>query len=390
MSTEPGPERVAAVPASRRPERTAAAVGIVLVAIALPLRELFAHQGAPMEEGFMLVFPELVLDGQVPHRDFLHLYGPGSLWMLAGAYKVFGASLATERTVGLLQHLGVIFGLFALALPWGRRVATACGLVAVLITLFPVGLAAMAWNGALALAVVGLALGLSARARSGSVTGTRGRVVGAGLLGGLALLFRPDQVVAVGLGFGALAWSLDRPGRRFLLAGGATGVAPYLVHLARSGPGTAVRGMLLDPVFKLRGGRSLPVPPSLDTLDGALHKVARLVPTPWPLPHLDEEVQVFVWFFVLLAAALFVAAVGLRRVGQDRASTRARTLLCVGLFGVGLLPQALQRPDPTHLAWVSVVVFGFLPVALHEALRRPLGPERVGRRALVAGGAVLA
>ncbi len=106
----------------------------------------------------MLVFPELVLEGQVPNRDFLHLYGPGSLWLLAGAYELFGVSLATERVMGLVQHLGVIFGLFALALPWGRRIATAVGLVAVLITLFPVGLAAMAWNGAIALAVAGLAV----------------------------------------------------------------------------------------------------------------------------------------------------------------------------------------------------------------------------------------
>jgi len=50
-----------------------------------------------MEEGFMLVFPEWVLHGAIPDRDFLHLYGPGSLWALAGAFKVFGVSLLTER-----------------------------------------------------------------------------------------------------------------------------------------------------------------------------------------------------------------------------------------------------------------------------------------------------
>jgi hypothetical protein len=378
-----------------RPWRTAAAVAIVALAVALPLRELFRHQGAPMEEGFMLVFPELVLDGEVPNRDFLHLYGPGSLWMLAGVYELFGVSLATERVVGLIQHLGVIFGLFALALPWGRRIATTCGLVAVLITLFPVGLAAMAWNGAIALAVVGLAIGLPVLSQGGagsahpSGSGRR-RLFAAGLLAGLALLFRPDLVLAIGLGYGALAWSVGRARWRPLLAGGALGIAPYLVHLVTAGPGNVVRGMVLDPVFKLRGGRTLPVPPSLDTFDGALHKVARLIGPPWSLPHLDEPLQVFIWFFGLIIGAAFIVAVGVVQVRRDPSSAQARALFCVGLLGLGLLPQALQRPDPTHLGWVSVVVFGFLPVAIHVALRRPLRSVTAGTRAVVAGGLVLA
>jgi hypothetical protein len=56
----------------------------------LVLRGLLRSQGPPMEEGFMLVFPERVLAGDIPNVDFLHLYGPGSLWVLAGVYKLFG------------------------------------------------------------------------------------------------------------------------------------------------------------------------------------------------------------------------------------------------------------------------------------------------------------
>ena len=59
-------------------------VGIILAAFALPLRGLMRYQGPPMEEGFMLAFPQRVLAGDVPNKDFLHLYGPGSLWALAG------------------------------------------------------------------------------------------------------------------------------------------------------------------------------------------------------------------------------------------------------------------------------------------------------------------
>ena len=55
---------------------------------------------------------------------------------------------------------------------------------------------------------------------------------------------------------------------------GVYGVAAvgYLVHLATAGPYTVVKGMVLDPVVYLRGGRRLPIPPPWDHLDGFLQK----------------------------------------------------------------------------------------------------------------------
>src|SRR5437870_8881309 len=90
------------------------ALGILLVAFGLPLRGLLRAPGAPMEEGFMLVFPERILAGDVPNRDFLHLYGPGGLWLLAGVFKLFGVSLAAERLVALAQRIAVVSGVLLL------------------------------------------------------------------------------------------------------------------------------------------------------------------------------------------------------------------------------------------------------------------------------------
>ena len=42
----------------------------------------------------------------------------------------------------------------------GRRVATVCGLMGVLLVITPIGLAALAWNGAVALGLVGISLAL--------------------------------------------------------------------------------------------------------------------------------------------------------------------------------------------------------------------------------------
>ena len=100
---------------------------IVGIAIAIPLRGVFRAPGPPMEEGFMIVFPERLLAGDMPNRDFLHLYGPGSIWTIAGFFQVFGVSMWTERLVGLLQLLLLISGITVIGYRWGRYIAALVG-----------------------------------------------------------------------------------------------------------------------------------------------------------------------------------------------------------------------------------------------------------------------
>ncbi|MBA2496018.1 MAG: hypothetical protein H0V33_02790 [Acidimicrobiia bacterium] len=326
-----------------------------------------------MEEGFMLVFPELVGRGEVPNRDFLHLYGPGGLWVLAGAYELFGTTLTTERLVAFAQQLGVAFGVFALLRHWGRGLAAAGGIIAAVVILPPIGLTALAWVGAVALGLwaltAGLAAGIPTRAgHGGKAVGPAARprlLLMAGMLAGLALLYRPDLVVAVGASGTALALGLDRVDRRRLLAGLAAGVSPYLVHVATAGFGDAFRGMVLDPVFALRGGRALPLPPTWDSFDGFLQRAGLLAEPSWPFPAPASPAQLTIWLVLLVAADVALVVAGarlLRRTGDRR-------LLVMGLFAAGLLPQALQRADSTHLAWVSCVPFGLAPAAVAELAR---------------------
>jgi hypothetical protein len=346
-----------------------AGIAAVLVLVAIPLRGLYRFTGGTMEEGFMLYFPELLRRGFVPNVDFLHLYGPGSLQALAGWYAVFGDSLPAERTFGLLQHLGIIFGLFALARPWGRLAATGVSGLAVFYVLTPVALTAMAWNGGLALTLWSTVFAL--RGVHADDPGRRGRAwLVAGVLAGLALSFRPDLVVAVGLVLGWLLWQ-HRPARRPVLLGALLGLLPVWVHLVMAGPVDAVDGMLLDPVFRLRDGRELPRPPSWDRLDGGLQAVAEEIPPWWKLPHLTASQTLFVWFFVMLAltVAMVVFAIWQRRRPAGR-TRRSAVLLAVSLVSLGILPQALQRPDSAHLLWVTCIAFPFSIVTIVEVVRR--------------------
>jgi len=343
----------------------------VVLACALPLPGLWQAAGPPMEEGFMLVFPERLLAGDLPNRDFLHLYGPGSLWVLAAVYWLFGTSLGAQRAVGYVQHLGVVFGAWSLLRPWGPWVAATGGTVAAIVIIPPSGLAALAWIGAVALGLWSIRAGIEALEESeGSRRRTR-LIWTAGLIGGAALLYRLDLVVAMVASLGVVLWHLKAKDRRRLVLASLAGVSPYLVHLATAGPGDVVRGMVIEPVFDLRGGRALPLPPNVHDFDGFLQRAGTLDEPPWPLPAPPGPIQLDLWLLVILVgcALLLVAGIRCARAGRPR-------LLVMAAFATGLLPQALQRADSTHLAWVSCVTLAFLPAAVMELwpARRTDGP----------------
>ncbi|MDQ3146550.1 MAG: hypothetical protein M3R01_06385, partial [Actinomycetota bacterium] len=203
------------------------------------------------------------------------------------------------------------------------------------------------------------------------------------------ILYRPDLVVATTLGVGAALWGVERLRLRRFAVGAALGLAPYLIHLATAGVGNSVQGMLLDPVFRLRGGRSLPIPPSPSELVGFLQLSGETYLFEWPLPTLTTAQQIALWFWLVFVINAVLVGVGVWRVRTDRRSVTARIVLAVALFGLGMLPQAVQRTDSTHFAWATAVGLGFLPVAVAELLGRFAPRRRPALRSLVAGGLVL-
>ena len=359
---------------------------VLAIAFALPLRGLLRNQGPPMEEGFMLVFPERVLHGDFPNKDFLHLYGPGSLWVLAGWMKVLGVTLTSERLFALLQQIGVVGGVYWLARAWGRRLALCCALLSLLFIVPPLGLTALAWVGGVALGLLGLGLTLAGRRRlaRNPALGLRFAFFG-GLVGAGALLFRLDLVVAVVLGALAATAGLGAAFKKRYALGLGVGLLAYIVQLATAGPYNTFKGMVLDPVVYLRGGRRLPIPPSWDHLDGFLQRSGAIQPPKWPLPHLSSSQQLFIWFFFMIVVVIALPILG--RIAVKRAPERhqAHVLLAAGLFGLGMISQGIQRVDSAHFAWVCCVSAALLPVAVFETLHvRTQSDGRFWRRTLCA------
>jgi hypothetical protein len=362
-------------------------IGAVLAAVAIPLGGLYHSTGGTMEEAFMIYFPERLGKGDVPNVDFLHLYGPGSLHVLLGWFKVFGFNLEAERTFALVQHLGIIFGLYALARAWGRAAATAVGVLSTLLVLTPIGLTAMAWNGGLALVVWSVVLAVRAIAL-GDRRRCRRTWVTSGVLAGLALTYRPDLGLALLLASGWLLW---RRGdwRRFAL-GAAVGLTPMWVHLAMAGPHASFEGMFIDPVFRLRAGRELPRPPSWDRLDGSLQAIAETVPPWWRLPALSASVSLFVWFFAMLLGCVALLLVARRLYSRTGGAPRSLVLMAGALIGIGVLPQALQRPDSTHLSWVTCISWPLFVPAIVEIVRHRSPRTHPRLRVLIGAGALAA
>ncbi len=296
-------------------------LGVVVAVFLVPVRADFLKPVIPMEEGSVLVYPERVLDGAIPNKDFETMYGPGNLWFLAGVYKMFGTTVVVERTVGLLYRLALVMALFFI----GRRFGLAVGLAAALIaTLLTVGTwaVAYAWFGGLALAVWSL----------WAVTERKSLLLG-GVAGGLALVFRPDLVIAIG------ALVLVCRSKRFNI-GVLLGSLPSVLLVVLAGPRAVIEGEILDPILRINPGRRFPIP--------------------WTSPLL----------WLVLGSTMLIAwsAWTLHRRFGDA------TLLASAWFSVALLPYALQRADDFHLASAGCVAIALMPAAVavlvSEARRR--------------------
>ena len=72
----------------------------------------------------------------------------------------------------------------------------------------------------------------------------------------------------------------------------------------------------------------------------------------------------------MLAVIVFNVVVARKALGAGDSNGRGVALMMGALFGLGISPQALQRPDSTHLAWVVCICFSIFPVALLELAGR--------------------
>jgi hypothetical protein len=311
-------------------------------------------RGLEMDEGAVVVYPALVLDGAVPHRDFSTFYGPGNLWAVAGAFAVFGESIETERAVGMAYRLVIVLALFLLGLRIAGVLGGAFAAVLAAVMMAPEVVWAWATYGGLALGLLGLAIvAMGVRARPARETGA---LVAGGVLCGLAVLVRPDLAPAVFLGALPLL-VLASPRSRVGFAGGAVAaLGLLLVHLAIVGPERIAR--VVTDVVASGPGREL------------------------PLPGVSEYPGNLLALSSALTVGLLLAGVVLWRRHAD--PVVSRTLVGLGVFSLAFMPYAFSRPDQFHIRPVALVPACLAPAAAFVLVRAFVGRGRVRHVAVVA------
>ena len=225
------------------------------------------------------------------------------------------------------------------ALRWGRSEAVAGGLIAGL-SLAVLGPAAYAWLAGVALAFGSVAVSAGV---AGEGTRDRGRwTVIAGLMGGLALVVRPDLIVAVAGAHAALIWQRSARDRLVLLCAMSIGASPLLLHAIVAGPADVFAGLVIEPLQTQTSARRLPIP-GVDSEAGLL-------------------------FALVVGATASMVAWGCFSIARNRGQT-ALVTLALGLFAGGMLPQMFQRAEILHVLYVGCVVLPFAPIALGAAGR---------------------
>lgn len=307
-----------------------AAIGLVAVCLLPLLAWLDAPIHRPQDEGLLLVYPDLILRGALPHRDFLATYPPGNFFALAGVFALFEPSVGAERLVGLAYRYGLVFAVVGLAVSRGPVVAACCGVSAAFL-LFPLRLEAFSWIGGLAALAWGVVALLHDRPRL------------AGLLVAIAVSFRLDLLLAAALVSVVALWLYQhnwRAAAQSYLQGLGCILLPLFAFFVWVSPQSVLQDLVLDPLFASGPARRLPLA-SLGTNSLRL--------------------------FLLLVSSVGVTVLVAWRERELPPRQRGPGFATAALV-LGLLPQAFQRLDADHLLYVLAVAGGLLPASLDRLL----------------------
>lgn len=362
----------------------ATAISLAVISAAWGAVSLRAGTDGPYDEGVHLAAAWRLAGGEAPYRDFWYLHTPGTPLVLAGAFRLFGTTLAVERGLkAVVVALSVVL-VFLLA----RRVAPrgVSAAAALLFLVGPAGTLSLRPRDLGLLGALGAALVLLGPGDAGS---RRLRAAGCGLLVGLTFCFKQEigfwffVVSAVVLGIGAAREQGERGKTRALLgdallplfAGSAA--APALVGLgllAAGALGDFVAQAVVFPFSEFSRMRSLPVSLRISQFAAAIRHGL-------PAPAILEVARVPVLFGLFAAASLTASVRGGRAFFRRPGDAAARAGFLFGLAGILLLDVARHRADAGHL-------FPALPFALLSTASL-VGPRPAERSRLVAAAGAL-
>ena len=317
------------------------------------------------DEGLLAYGAERVVQGEVPHRDFVSLQPALSFYTAAAAFKVAGTSLATLRGFGLTIFILLPLLIYALGRnflsPILSFAAAAPGCLLGLPYVCFVPLAA--WQGITASVAAVLVFILAMRLKRPWVA------LPAGLLSSVALLLRQDQglytmaalfVLLIALRFTPDA-SLSKPNLRrlfyFWLGGIAVILIPAILIWWKVGAlPDMLQQLVVFPFATYRKTSALPFP----SITAGKTISERAVVLLYYLPPLIEAI-----------AAVYLGQSIFRRRFRQRTAVLAFFLVWSALFYL----QVMVRSDQTHLL-MTLPPFFLLCGFCWSILQHALNPTR--------------
>ncbi|MHB1187320.1 glycosyltransferase family 39 protein [Thiobacillus sp.] len=274
---------------------------------------------APQDEGILLVYPDLILKGFMPGKDFSALYPPGNFYIIAGAFHLFGTNIIVERLIGFLYMYLIVVAAFFLGLQLGRVTGILSATTSLILLSFFPSAGAYSIHAAIALAIFSLLSSHLCVISDNTYISARWGLI-AGIFVGLALLFRQDIAIIAGVACTLMiAVSHIRYLKQFLF-GALVAALPFIVFSFNVGWLTVWDNLFLD-IQRVGPGRHLPLHLSFALLALLL--------------------SIFTSF---IAASVFVI--------RWKRSPYFPLILGSGIFSLGILPSALQRADIWHIVYV--------------------------------------
>ena len=359
------------------------------------LFHLYGHRiSLDIDEGIYLEGARRVVNGQVPYRDFFVLTGPGSFWLLAAVFQVFGVELSSARLLVAFDVAFITAGVYWLAVQSARRPYALLGALAFLSSLVALPTLLMVnhrWDSSMlaTAALIAVAAGAKHQRQSlyivagllaaGAAWTTPPMLLVAAAIGGYLVLRQPVPYSATWYLVGATMCSVLA--LCALLATGA--LVPFLQHMLwtaanYSSPNFLMYGTLIGGYGPLFQGLStsssiamgfyvsfiaLPVLVPVAVVGGAVlrrfqswHEVLLLiagialllsVAPRWDLVHLRRATPIFFALGAILASKVL------------RESVRTPLLLASMTASVLMMLFTLQRFGPTTEVLTAVGRIGF-------------------------------
>lgn len=361
-------------------------VALALLTVSVLYLTSLPHNLGGSDEAYFLVESKRVADGEVMYRDVFEFIPPGAAYIMAAAFRIFGASMTTARGVMTILHALTAVLLYAIC----RQLCVARALAA-LVPLAYLGLCQSAWpfaswhwfssfllvaqcwvlcrtewpTSALGAFIPGIVSGASI-----GVQHQRGLPVAAGVGVLLLLMHLSARRDRPGARWSSLAWQLTVYAAGILLV-----IVPLMApSLWLAGIDVLIEGLVRFPVEAYR--------PTFRTAWGAVGPLTKdFAPYTWP-----NVLRFTPAVLALMALRLVIGLI----TASDRRMTRWLSVLFI--LSISAAASVWYYADFIHVAFIAPIFF----VGMAETLRWVFSPLRrwphveTGMASIVALGCAVA